>query len=75
MYLIKNVRLYTGEEVYENGAVITDGGRIIYAGDEKTMTAPPLSGKNISVIDGGGGICMPSLANTKAWTVTNAAKR
>lgn len=64
MYLIKNIRLYTGEETYENGAVLTDGGRIIYAGEESKMTAPPLSGKDISVIDGGGGICMPSLANT-----------
>lgn len=66
MYLIKNVRLYTGEETYENGAVITDGARIVYAGEESKMTAPPLTGKDITVIDGGGGICMPGLANTHA---------
>ena len=42
MYLIKNVRLYTGRASYERGAVITDGGRIIYAGDEASMTAPPI---------------------------------
>ncbi len=64
MYLIKNIRLYTGEETYENGAVLTDGDVIIYAGDAKTMTAPPLNGKKITVLDGGGGICMPGLANT-----------
>ncbi len=64
MYLIKNIRLYTGEEFFENGAVLTDGDAIVYAGDEKTMTAPPLGGKKITVLDGGGGICMPGLANT-----------
>ncbi len=64
MYLIKNVRLYTGDETYENGAVLTDGDRILYAGEESRMTAPPLGGKKITVIDGGGGICMPGLANT-----------
>ncbi len=64
MYLIKNIRLYTGRASYETGAVLTDGDKIIYSGDEKTMTAPPLGGKKITVIDGGGGICMPGLANT-----------
>lgn len=64
MYLIKNIRLYTGEETYENGAVLTDGDVVVYAGDESKMTAPPLNGKKITVLDGGGGICMPGLANT-----------
>ncbi len=63
MYLIKNIRLYTGEETFENGAVITDGDKIIYAGDAAKMVAPPLNGKKITVLDGGGGICMPGLAN------------
>ena len=33
MYLIKNVKLYTGESVYPDGAILTDGPSILYAGD------------------------------------------
>ena len=60
MYLIKNVRLYTGEESFENGAVLTDGGKIVYAGDASRL--PPVT-NDAEVIDGHGGICMPGLCN------------
>ena len=63
MYLLKNVRLYTGDAIYQNGAVLIDGNVILYAGDEVGMTAPPLNGKKITVLDGAGGICMPGLCN------------
>ncbi len=57
MYLIKNVRLYTGEASFERGAVLTEGDIISYAGDE--AKCPPYEGAE--VIDGRGGICMPGL--------------
>ena len=60
MYLIKNVRLYTGEESFEHGAVLTDGGVIAYAGAEAGLPHIP---ENVEVIDGKGGICMPGLCN------------
>lgn len=63
MYLIKNVKLYTGESVYPDGAILTDGPSILYAGDAAKLTAPPLKGRKIEVIDGRGGICMPGLCS------------
>ncbi|MFY9381742.1 MAG: amidohydrolase [Eubacteriales bacterium] len=63
MYLIKNVKLYTGESIYPDGAVLTDGPSILYAGDVAKLTAPPLKGRKIEVIDGRGGICMPGLCS------------
>lgn len=59
MYFIKNVRLYTGRGGYENGAVITDGGKILYAGE--VAGAPECAGAEM--IDGRGGICMPGLCD------------
>ncbi|NLM57048.1 MAG: amidohydrolase [Clostridiales bacterium] len=63
MYLIKNVKLYTGESVYPDGAILTDGPSILYAGDAAKLTAPPLKGRKIDIIDGRGGICMPGLCS------------
>ncbi len=59
MYYFKNIRLYTGEESFENGAVLTDGSLIVYAGDEKGCPAH----EGAEVIDGRGGICMPGLVS------------
>lgn len=59
MYLFKNIRLYTGKESFEHGAVLTDGDTVVYAGDEKAL--PEAAGAE--VIDGRGGICMPGLSD------------
>ena len=61
MYLIKNIRLYTGEASYEHGAVLTDGDRIVFAGSEEDL--PETSTGDVTEIDGHGGICMPGLCN------------
>ena len=60
MYLIKNVRLYTGTSSFEHGAVLTDGDSIVYSGDEAGL---PSVADGVEVIDGGDGICMPGLCN------------
>ena len=54
---IRNVRLYTGEEEYRKGCLVTDGAFITYAGPEE---AAPEGGE---VVDGRGGILMPGLCN------------
>ena len=54
---IRNVRLYTGEEEYRKGCLVTDGAFITYAGPEE---AAPEGGE---VVDGQGGILMPGLCN------------
>ena len=55
---IRNVRLHTGEEIFEKGCLVTDGSRIVYAGNEDD--APECE----QVLDGQGGILMPGLANS-----------
>ncbi|MBR5996119.1 MAG: amidohydrolase [Eubacteriaceae bacterium] len=59
MKLLKNVRLYTGEEYFERGAVAFDDGGIVYAGAQSALT----DGLRADVIDGRGGLCMPPMVN------------
>ena len=33
MIRLENIRLYTGEAAFENGCVVVDGDRILYAGN------------------------------------------
>lgn len=55
-YLIKNAKLWTGREQFDNGCVMTDGGRIVYAGD--ALSAPAFTADE--TIDAKGGIVSPA---------------
>lgn len=57
---IKNARLWTGEIEYKNGCVLTDGNRILYAGD--AALAPAFAADE--TVDAMGGIVMPALYNS-----------
>lgn len=57
---IKNARLWTGEQEYENGCVLTEGNRIVYAGD--TSLAPVFAADE--TVDAQGAIVMPGLYNS-----------
>ena len=58
MIRLENIHLYTGEAAFENGCVVVDGDRILYAGEWDGCPA----GRYDS-IDGRGGIVMPGLYN------------
>ena len=55
---IRNVRLYTGEEEYKRGALVTEGAYVKYAGPEEGAPEDP------ETVDGQGGILMSGLANS-----------
>ncbi|MCR4723080.1 MAG: amidohydrolase [Eubacteriales bacterium] len=59
MKLLKNIRLYTGEEYFEKGAVAFDEDGIVYAGDQSAVPGDIRA----DVIDGRGGLCMPPMVN------------
>ena len=65
--LIKNVTVLTMDEkntVYRNGYVLTEGGRILEAGEWEDSSEKNLLQKGAEVIDGRGGILLPGLINT-----------
>lgn len=65
--LIKNVTVLTIDEkntVYRNGYVLTEGGRILEAGEWEDSSEKNLLQKGAEVIDGRGGILLPGLINT-----------
>jgi len=64
---IKNARLWTGEAEYKNGCVLTDGNRIVYAGD--AACAPAFAADE--TIDAKGGIVMPALYNSHCHASMN----
>lgn len=59
MVLLENLRLYTGEEVFLDGAVLVEGEKILYAGARGQC--PPAQGAKR--VDGRGGILMPGFYN------------
>ena len=59
MIYIDNIRLHTGEAVYQDGAVLVEDGKILFAGNK--ADCPHWVGA--SQIDGGGGIVMPGFYN------------
>ena len=65
--LIKNVTVLTMDEkntVYRSGYVLTEGGRILEAGEWEDSTEKKLFLERTEVIDGRGGILLPGLVNT-----------
>ena len=59
MLLLDNLKLYTGEESFDDGAVLVEEGRIRYAGPR--TQCPPAPGARR--VDGEGGILMPAFYN------------
>ena len=65
--LIKNVTVLTMDEkntIYRNGYVLTEGGRILEAGEWEDSSEKNLLQEGAEVIDGRGGILLPGLINT-----------
>lgn len=62
MLRISNVRLFDGEEYWQDGCVLVEGTRVRYAGDRADCPEPLGEGVT-ETLDGRGDLCMPGLAN------------
>ena len=60
---IKNIVLYTGNRLIDDGCLIVDGTKIVYSGE---AGAAPQNLEASHTIDGQGGICMPGFNNAHA---------
>ncbi len=61
--LIKNITLYTGERLINDGCLIVEDAKIVYSGE---VDAAPKNLEVSKTIDGEGGICMPGFNNAHA---------
>ena len=59
MILVDNVKLYTGERSFPDGAVLVEGEKILYAGSRAACPKAEQARR----IDGRGGILMPGFYN------------
>ncbi len=62
MILIRDLRLFDGEDFWPEGCVVVDGTRVAFAGDRRDCPLPPEGGWD-EILNGRGDLCLPGLVN------------